>query len=111
MSFACDELSDRIRALLDPRLIVTEKRMFGGRAFMVSGNMLLAVSKEGVLLARVGKDSVAGHLALPGASPAIMGERTMGGYVEVGGDVLEDDHVLGQWIASALAFVSTLPAK
>lgn len=111
MSFACEELSDRIREVLDPRLIVTEKRMFGGRAFMVNGNMLVAVSKEGALLVRVGKGSVTEHLALPGASPVTMGSRTMAGYIEVSGDVLEDDHVLGQWIASAFAFVSTLPSK
>jgi TfoX/Sxy family transcriptional regulator of competence genes len=111
MSFACEELSQRIRDMLDPRLPVSEKKMFGGRAFMLSGNMLVAVSKEGILLVRVGKDALEQHLALPGASPVRMGARTMNGFVEVSGDVLEDDNVLAQWLASARAFVGTLPPK
>jgi TfoX/Sxy family transcriptional regulator of competence genes len=111
MSFACDELSDRIRAQLDPHLPITEKKMFGGRAFMLGGNMLVAVTKEGILMVRVGKDGMKEHLARPGAAPMTMGTRTMAGFLEVSGDVLEDDDVLGQWIADARAFVATLPPK
>lgn len=111
MSFACDELSDRIRQILDPRLPIAEKKMFGGRAFMLAGNMLVAVTKEGGLLVRIGKERMAEHLALSGAEPVTMGVRTMAGFVHVSGDVLEDDDVLAQWITSARTFVSTLPAK
>jgi TfoX/Sxy family transcriptional regulator of competence genes len=111
MSFACDELSDRIRDALDPRLPVSEKKMFGGRAFMLGGNMLVAVTKEGGLLVRIGKDAMSEHLALPGTGPMSMGARTMAGFVHVSGDVLEDDDVLRQWLGSARAFVATLPPK
>lgn len=111
MSFACDELSDRIRSLMDPRLPVTEKRMFGGRAFMLNGNMLVAATKDGILMVRVGKKEMAEHLQRPGASLMTMGARTMAGFLEVSGDVLEDDEVLGDWIARARAFVATLPPK
>jgi TfoX/Sxy family transcriptional regulator of competence genes len=111
MSFACDELSDRIRDQLDPRLPITEKKMFGGRAFMLGGNMLVAVTKEGILMVRVGKEAMAQHLALPGAAQMSMGARTMAGFIQVSGDVLEDDDVLAQWIASARNFVGTLPPK
>ena len=111
MTFACDELSDRVREALGPHLPITETKMFGGRAFMLSGNMLVAVTKEGILLVRVGKDALEQHLALPGANPVRMGARTMNGFVEVSGDVLEDDDVLALWLESARAFVGTLPSK
>lgn len=111
MSFAGDELSDRIRQVFGPRPFITEQKMFGGRAFMLSGNMVVGVMKDGGLLVRVGKEGVEQHLALPGASPMTMGARTMAGFIQVSGDVLEDDAVLGQWIERAMAFVQTLPPK
>lgn len=55
MSMASEELSDRIRALLPPLANVREQKMFGGRAFMLDGNMLVCPTKEGSLIVRVGK--------------------------------------------------------
>ena len=111
MSFASDELSDRIRDTLDPRLPVTEQKMFGGRAFMLAGNMLVAVMKEGSLLVRVGKENQEQYLSETGATLMRMGDRTMTGFLEVSGDVLEDEDTLTHWIGAALAFVRTLPPK
>ncbi|WP_210246870.1 TfoX/Sxy family protein [Devosia ginsengisoli] len=111
MSLAVEELSDRIRNLLDQRLTITEQKMFGGRCFMLGGNMLVCPMKDGGLLVRVGKEGYDAALTLPGARPMTMGSRTMAGFVEVSGDVLEDDEVLLDWIALARGFVETLPAK
>ncbi|KKC35486.1 hypothetical protein WH87_15515 [Devosia epidermidihirudinis] len=111
MSLASEELSDRVRDMLARYRTVSEKKMFGGRCFMLSGNMLVCPLKEGGLLVRVGKDSYDESLALPGAQVVSMGTKTMGGFVEVTGDVLEDDDVLSDWIERARAFVTTLPPK
>lgn len=111
MSLASEELSDRIRNLLGPVQGVAEQKMFGGRAFMLGGNMLVCPMKDGGMLVRVGKDRYEHALALPGARPMTMGARTMSGFVEVTGDVLEDDEVLLDWIELARGFVETLPAK
>ena len=111
MSLASDELSARIRTLLGPVPGLTEQKMFGGRAFMLDGNMLVCPMKDGGLLVRTGKDRYEHALALPGARPMTMGARTMSGFVEVTGDVLEDDEVLLDWIELARSFVMTLPAK
>jgi len=111
VSLASDELSDRIRKVLGSSLGLSEKRMFGGRCFMLDGNMLVCPTKEGSLLVRVGKPFYNEALALPGAAPMLMGNRTMAGFVEVTGDVLEDDDVLGQWIGRAQRFVGSLPPK
>ena len=111
MSLASEDLSDRIRGLLDPRLAITEQKMFGGRCFMLAGNMLVCPTKEGSLLVRVGKAGYDAALALPGARPMTMGSKTMAGFIEVTGDMLEDDDALLDWIALARRFVDTLPAK
>ncbi|MBF4162633.1 TfoX/Sxy family protein [Nocardioides sp. CBS4Y-1] len=75
---------------------VAEKRMFGGLAFMVDGSMALTVGADGLLVRRpVGDDSV---LAEPGASPAVMGARTMRGWVRVEAAVLASDDDLERWV-------------
>lgn len=111
MSLASDELSDRVRTHLGPHPGVGEQKMFGGRCFMLDGNMLVCPMKDGGMLVRVGKDGYDAALTLPGARPMTMGARTMVGFVEVTGDVLEDDEVLLDWIELARSFVATLPAK
>jgi TfoX/Sxy family transcriptional regulator of competence genes len=111
MSLAVEELADRIRAHFASRLNIREQRMFGGIAFMRDGNMLVGPMKDGGLLVRVGKDAYDKALALPGAGPMSMGDRTMSGFVIVSGDAIEDDESLAEWIARAEAFVATLPPK
>ncbi|UYO01335.1 MAG: TfoX/Sxy family protein [Devosia sp.] len=108
---ACDELADRIRALLPGRANIAEKKMFGGIAFMQDGNMLVCPTKAGELIVRVGKDGMAEALEKPGAELMDMGGRTMSGFVVLGGDAIEDDDVLAGWIETARAFVMTLPPK
>jgi TfoX/Sxy family transcriptional regulator of competence genes len=111
VSLASEELSERIRALVPPQMHPTEKKMFGGRCFMLNGNMLVCPMKDGSMLVRTGKERYAEALERPGTQPMRMGERTMAGFIEVSGDVLEDDDTLRDWIAFAQAFVDTLPAK
>lgn len=111
MSLASEELADRIRGHLGLSPGITEQKMFGGRCFMLNGNMLVGPMKDGGMLVRVGKQRYDAALALPGARRMTMGSRTMSGFVEVTGDVLEDDEVLLDWIELARGFVVTLPAK
>lgn len=110
MSLAREELADRIRQLLPPHALVREKRMFGGIAFMLNGNMLVGPLKDGTLMVRVGKDGMAEALER-GAAPMTMGDRTMAGFVMVTGDLLEDDDGLAAWIERARRFVDTLPPQ
>jgi TfoX N-terminal domain len=108
---AVAEMADRIRARLAGRPDIREQKMFGGVAFMLNGNMLVGPIKGGGLLARVGKPAYAEALTRPGAAPMKFTGREMPGFVEVAGDVLEDDEVLAGWIGLAEAFVNTLPPK
>lgn len=111
MSMASEELSDRIRALLPPLANVREQKMFGGRAFMLDGNMLVCPTKEGSLIVRVGKDGMADAHSQPGAAIMDMGGRSMSGFVVLSGDAIEDDDLLSQWLDRARQYVTTLPPK
>jgi hypothetical protein len=111
MSMASEELAERIRALLPPEENIHEQKMFGGIAFMLDGNMLVAPTKEGSMLVRVGKHGMEHAIRQPGARIMEMGGRAMNGFVEVSGDTIEEDFALGEWIDRARAFVKTLPKK
>ncbi|MHA6297787.1 TfoX/Sxy family protein [Devosia sp. CAU 1758] len=111
MSMASEELAERIRAILPPEENIREQKMFGAIAFMLDGNMLVAPTKEGSMLVRVGKDGMEAALTQPGAIAMEMGGRAISGFVEVSGDAIEEDFVLGEWLDRARAFVRTLPKK
>lgn len=110
MSFASEELAERLRAY-PWRGPVIEKKMFGGVAFMQRGNMVVAAMKQGELIVRVGKEGMEAALALSGAQLMDVNGRTMPGFVVVEGDVIEDEETLFGWVSRAVAFTETLPAK
>lgn len=100
----------RVRKLLSSRTDVTERRMFGGLAFMIAGNMLCAVGADH-LMVRVGRDRYAAALDQPHAKEMRFTGRSMKGYVTVdpAGYVADED--LQRWVETALSFVTTLPSK
>lgn len=89
---------------------IAEKKMFGGVAFMLAGNMLCGVHKNGAMY-RVGKDNHAAALSLDGVDHMAFTGRKMGGFVDASRDALEDDAIRGELLSLALSFVATLPAK
>lgn len=111
MSDASDELTDRIRAIIGHKPGVTEKRMFGGSAFMLNGNMVVGGMSTGALLMRVGPERHEEAKKRPGATAMIQGGREMKGFIEVTDDGIYDDDALKDSIDYAWAFVKTMPAK
>jgi hypothetical protein len=107
---AYDEaLAERIRAML-PDEPVVEKKMFGGLAFLVGGNMSVAASGQGGLLVRVDPKETESLLREPGAGLMEMGGRTMNGWLRVGPDVL-DDETLQLWVDRGVGYARSLPPK
>lgn len=105
------DLLDRLRAKLDDDPNIAEKKMFGGIAFMLNGNMLCGISSKGHFMARVGKELEAEALKRPGASEMRMTGRKMGGVLFVDEDAIQEDGQLEEWIALCTRFVGALPAK
>lgn len=89
---------------------VTERKMFGGVAFMRHGNMVCGVHGRAAMY-RVGKPAESAALALPGVGPMAFTGRPMGGFVEADADAMADDAVRLRLRDMALEFVASLPAK
>lgn len=96
---AYDEvLAERIRGLL-PDVPVTERRMFGGLAFLVGGHMAVVVSGQGGLMVRCERGETERLLAEPGASPMVMRGKELDGWLRVTADAVADDDALSRWVA------------
>jgi len=89
---------------------ISERRMFGGLCFMLSGNMLCGVHQDGGM-ARVGKALEAKALEIEGIAPLSFTGRKMGGMVDIDAEVFEQQKQLRAILSLALEFVQSLPAK
>ncbi|GAA2219470.1 TfoX/Sxy family protein [Streptomyces indiaensis] len=103
-------LAERIRGRLGADPAVTEKRMFGGVAFLYEGNMTVGVTGDD-LMVRVGPDHTDAALARPGARAFDMTGRPMRGWVVVDGAAVAEDDALVAWIDEGRAFAASLPPK
>lgn len=104
------ELVERIRDLLVGELDVTDKRMFGGVAFLTGGHMAVAASRNGGLMARVDPEDSEQLLLRDGVSRMVMGGRAMNGWLRVEEGHLGDAE-LAEWVDRGLDFARSLPAK
>lgn len=108
---AYDEgLAQRLRECLDKLSNVNEKKMFGGLAFMVNGNMSVGIVKT-QLMVRVGAADYEQALAQPHAREMDFTGRPMTGFVYVDEPGFESDQDLEAWVGRALEFNNTLPVK
>ncbi len=119
-----ERLAVRVRQALARRKTVTEKKMFGGIAFLWRGHrseaLLAALVRldimccgviDGNLVVRVGPDRYEDALARPHARPMDFTGRALKGFVYVGPGGCRTDRALAKWLARALDFASSLSAK
>ena len=91
-------------------LPVSEKKMFGGLCFMLYGNMLCGVHKDGAMF-RVGPDAYQTALTMPGGGPMMFTTRPMKGFVECSADAFEDDTKRAAFLSLSLASVKSPSPK
>lgn len=109
---AYDEvLAERIRTLLAGEPNLTEKRMFGGLAFLIGGNMSVSASGQGGLLLRCEPVDTAELVQEPHASPAVMRGRAMEGWLRVAPEGVESDEELQKWVTRGVGYARSLPSK
>jgi TfoX/Sxy family transcriptional regulator of competence genes len=106
-----EDLAGRIRELVAKEKGLSEKKMFGGLAFLVGGNMAIAASREGGILVRVGPEQSERLVATTSASVAVMGGRTMSGWLRVDAAHVRTAAQLSKWVRLGTALARSLPAK
>lgn len=108
---AYDEaLADRVRRVVGPRQDVTERKMFGGIAFLLDGKMFCGVVR-GELMVRVGPAGYDAALARRHVRPMDFTGRPMNGYVFVSAEGCKTDASVAPWAEASLSFVAPLPIK
>ncbi|GGQ48349.1 TfoX/Sxy family protein [Couchioplanes azureus] len=106
-----EDLADRIREIVQAEPGLSEKRMFGGLAFLVNGNMAVSASGQGGLLLRVDPAETPALVARPGASRFEMRGRAMDGWLRIDTAALATDRELTSWVARGIGYARSLPAK
>jgi TfoX/Sxy family transcriptional regulator of competence genes len=106
-----EELAGRIRALLGGRGDLTEKKMFGGLAFLLGGNMAVAASGQGGILVRVDPEQSDELAASTAAEPMGMRGRQMAGWLRVDTAEVAADDELAAWVDRGATYAASLPPK
>jgi TfoX/Sxy family transcriptional regulator of competence genes len=109
MAFS-EPLADRVRAALARRRGVSEKKMFGGVAFLANGHMFCGVNRDDVVV-RVGPDAWAKALSRKHARPMDFTGRPLSGYVYVAPPGVRTAALLKTWVDQGLRFARTLPPR
>ncbi len=106
-----DELANRIREVVQGERGLTEKRMFGGLAFLISGNMAVSASSRGGLLLRVDPAQTESLVSEPQVRRFEMRGREMDGWLRVDREALKTDDALRRWVSRGVARARSLPPK
>ena len=106
-----EDLADRIRELLPPRARVTERKMFGGLAFLIGGNMAIAASGQGGLLVRCDPEDSDSFVSKTKAYPMEMRGREVQGWLRVDADSLKTRSQLAKWVDIGTSYARSLPPK
>jgi hypothetical protein len=109
---AYDEtLANRIREVVRGEPGLTEKRMFGGLAFLIDGNLAASASSQGGMLLRVDPAQTESLVSEPHVGRFEMRGRAMDGWLRVGLEAVHTEDALRQWVGHGVAYARSLPPK
>jgi TfoX/Sxy family transcriptional regulator of competence genes len=106
-----ERLAERIRDLLAAEPDMTEKKMFGGLAFLIGGNMAASASGQGGLMVRVDPEESDRLVATSNARPMEMRGRAMRGWLRLDGDDVRTKRQLARWVTLGVQYAQSLPQK
>ena len=106
-----EDLANRIRELVAGEAGVTEKKMFGGLAFLIGGNMAVAASGQGGLMVRCEPAETEKLVAKPHARRFEMRGREMDGWLRVDDEGVRTKRQLEPWVKRGVTYARSLPAK
>ena len=104
-------LAERLRELLATESRITEKKMFGGLAFLIGGHMAIAASGQGGVLVRVNPKDSNRLVDTTKAEVAVMRDRPMSGWLRVDSEHLRTKQQLAKWTALGATYARSLPPK
>lgn len=105
-----ENLANRVRAVLAGQSGITEKRMFGGLAFLAQGNMSVGVHRS-ELIVRIEPSETENALKQPGVRIFDITGRPMKGWLLVSAEVLSPGKALTAWVTRAVSYARSLPPK
>jgi TfoX/Sxy family transcriptional regulator of competence genes len=106
-----EQLAERIRELFGGEPDLAEKKMFGGLAFLIGGNMAIGASGQGGLLVRVDPADTDALVETTSARPMEMRGREMKGWLRVDSEDVPTRDTLAEWVARGSAYARSLPPK
>jgi TfoX/Sxy family transcriptional regulator of competence genes len=106
-----EDLADRIRELVEGEPDLSEKKMFGGLAFLIAGNMAVAASGQGGVMVRVDPATSDTLVATTNAHLMEMRGRPMQGWLRVDREHLRTRSQLAKWVRLSTRYARTLPPK
>ena len=106
-----EQLADRVRDEVEGEPGLTEKKMFGGLAFLIGGNMAVAASSQGGLLLRVDPARTGSLVDPPAVDRFEMRGRQMDGWLRVDASAVESDAELRRWVAHGVGYARSLAPK
>jgi TfoX/Sxy family transcriptional regulator of competence genes len=106
-----EDLAHRVRELVAGERGVAEKRMFGGLAFLIGGNMSVCVSGHGGLMVRVPRDDTEKLLTREHVEPMIMAGRETRGWLRVTVEGVKTKRQLQSWVSRGVDYAKSFPAK
>ncbi len=106
-----EDLANRIREIVQDEPGLTEKRMFGGLAFLINGNMAVSASGQGGILLRVDPTSTPALVQRPEASRFEMRGREMDGWLRIDPTALTTERQLKSWVSRGVSYARSLRAK
>jgi TfoX/Sxy family transcriptional regulator of competence genes len=105
------DLADRIRELVGGEAGLTERKMFGGLAFLIGGNMAVAASGQGGVLVRVDPAQSERLVATTEARPMEMRGRELRGWLRVAPEDVGTRRQLARWVTLGTTYARSLPVK
>jgi TfoX/Sxy family transcriptional regulator of competence genes len=106
-----EEFADRIREVVQGEPGLSEKRMFGGLAFLVNGNMAVSASGQGGVLLRVDPATTGSLVDGQHVRRFEMRGRKMDGWLHLDAEAVGADEELRRWVDQGLAYARSLPPK
>jgi len=106
-----EDLANRIRELIGAEPDLVEKKMFGGLAFLIGGNMSVAASGQGGLMVRCDPEQTDTLVAKPHARRFEMRGRAMDGWLRVDDEGVKTKRQLEPWVKRGVAYARSLPSK